>query len=175
MKLQEPRVCYEKGLDYCSPVLAAASKQSSSRKFQYCWWMEFQDALKFEDMSLISDIQYPQHLTIWFQQAISPDPKLNERTYGQTDRWADWIQYSPVGNIRTMLTLWPYRVVRARTTVSGIHVLWDGTSFNSSWPKWEMAWIVAIQLYQTVPLAVFWNYLMTAILDYLILSQTIHQ
>ncbi len=47
----------------------------------------------------------------------------------------------------------PHWVICTRTTVSGICILWDGTSFNSSCSKWEMAQTVAIRLCQTVTLA----------------------
>ncbi len=57
-------------------------------------------------------------------------------------------------SVHYSLSLWPHQAVRTRTTVSGICVLWEGTTFNSSWPKWEMVWTVIIRLYQTVTLEV---------------------
>ena len=46
-----------------------------------------------------------------------------------------WIAYPTAGGV----AFWPHQVVCPRTTVSGIHVLWDWTSFNGSFVKLEMA------------------------------------
>ena len=40
--------------------------------------------------------------------------------------------------------LWPHRVVRTRVTVSGIQVLWDCTTFRSSFAKLKGTLMVAL-------------------------------